>query len=125
MLATGHGFLTTILLIPNAYLLFGLCARQRREFLLPADGHFTSLRASRRRPRSPQDTEMMSRRRQLLILVTLTLSVVVVSARQGVPGSNPLAGSPAVVSEGYAYNQLLSGCHCPPGSARDRGPGTE
>ena len=67
---------------------------------------------------------MMSRRRQLLILVTLTLSVVVVSARQGVPGSNPLAGSPAVVSEGQTlYNQLCQSCHGPAGQGGgDRGP---
>jgi PQQ-dependent dehydrogenase (methanol/ethanol family) len=63
------------------------------------------------------------RRRRLLISATLALSAAVLSARQGVPGNNPLAGNPAAVSDGQTlYNQTCQTCHGPAGQGSDRGP---
>ena len=65
----------------------------------------------------------MMRRRLLLISATLALSAVVLSARQGVPGNNPLAGNTSAVSEGQTlYNQTCQTCHGPAGQGSDRGP---
>ena len=65
----------------------------------------------------------MMRRRRLLISATLALSAAVLSARQGVPGNNPLAGNPAAVSDGQTlYNQTCQTCHGPAGQGSDRGP---
>ena len=65
----------------------------------------------------------MMRRRRLLIFATLALSAAVLSARQGVPGNNPLAGNTSAVSEGQTlYNQTCQTCHGPAGQGSDRGP---
>ena len=65
----------------------------------------------------------MMRRRRLLISATLALSAAVLSARQGVPGNNPLAGNTSAVSEGQTlYNQTCQTCHGPAGQGSDRGP---
>ncbi len=65
----------------------------------------------------------MMRRGRLPIFVTLALSAAVLSARQGGPGSNPLAGNTSATSEGQTlYDQLCQACHGPAGQGGDRGP---